>query len=694
MEMDYTAARGFAQESPGGWIFEIGNGSLTRRIQVIGGRIGTTSLIHNTNAEEYLEETLEEFAVELTRGAQKLTLSFREFAYTGHETPKWDDEERIIRVHLEAELEGTKLPLTLCYRALGGADYISKWIEIGKSDSDWTVESITIEAMRLKEMVEGVSPISRYPGQFPSGEDDVHTDPHLASTENPKSRFAFTERSRSVLTYWGFNEGFYFFTCDLLGVESFDSGKGLVMRARRFAPASEGLVTGEAVIGAYAGEPEIAFKRYREFLSKNWCVMRGKSVPVEWNSWFVTRSGGRPVLTDCERYVILEQLPAICEAGFYDALHLDLGWEGGKPLTPDEGKFPNGLDEIVRKASECGLDMAYWINPFSSNYWKSTIEEEHPEWLNPAKISGQSGAHAICPMTGYFDFVRERLVELAERRNARLILWDGSDWNIPYCTGTEHDHTSQGEFEVRAMLRLAELAQSVHEARPDAIIAAFSLPADNHRLGVLDQQQVSDTYAFPTGQAELLQRQQMYQMTWEHPYETIRSSWHGVSWHEASAVDMKERSLRELKTAVMSMIGNGANQAAGSIDLASARPEFVEFLKKLFAWRKRFERYFGVYQHVLGFPDGEAIDGEAHFIDGVGFIVLVNPKDEPQAIDLPLSEPELELPTDKAVSVYDWSDFENGRFLGRAKVGKEFEVELAGLEVRIIGVDVSESEAV
>jgi len=60
--------------------------------------------------------------------------------------------------------------------------------------------------------------------------------------------------------------------------------------------------------------------------------------------------------------------------------------------------------------------------------------------------------------------------------------------------------------------------------------------------------------------------------------------------------------MTELIHAEMSMIGNGLAQAGASIDLDQARPEFVAFLRKLLAFRKRFERYFNVYQHVLGFP--------------------------------------------------------------------------------------------
>jgi hypothetical protein len=410
-------------------------------------------------------------------------------------------------------------------------------------------------------------------------------------------------------------------------------------------------------------------------------------MPVSWNTWLVTLGEDSPIFADYDRDLLLEQILRMQEAGFYDTLHLDLGWEAGIPLQADSRKFTNGIREIARRADEAGLDMSYWVNPFSSSYWMSDLEEDHPEWLNPDKVSGRSSAHAICPMTDYFDYVKRRFVELVTRYNARNIYWDGGDWNIPRCSAENHDHKSQHELEVRATKRLSELALAVRETRPDAHVTAFSLPFDNHRLSVLDRQQVSDTHIFLTGQSELIQRQQIYQMTFEHPYRAIWGSWYGINWQEAGESNLS-KPLNELINAEMSMIGNGAPQSGASIDLAQAKPEFIEFLKRMFEWRRQFERYFTVYQHILGFPDGENIDGEGHIIDCKGFIILINPTNQEKTINLPLDEPELEISVGRKYKITDWSRFTDPQMLGRIKVGDKFELYFAPLEVKIIGVDI------
>ncbi len=54
-------ATGFTQQIPGGFVFEIGNGWVNRRMHYVGSRLATTSLVNNLSAEEYLEETTSEF---------------------------------------------------------------------------------------------------------------------------------------------------------------------------------------------------------------------------------------------------------------------------------------------------------------------------------------------------------------------------------------------------------------------------------------------------------------------------------------------------------------------------------------------------------------------------------------------------------------------------------------------------------
>ncbi|MCE5199849.1 MAG: hypothetical protein ABFD54_07340 [Armatimonadota bacterium] len=686
------AAIGFAQEIPGGYVFELGNSWIHRRIHSISGRIGTTSLVNALNGEEYLDQTNAEFEITVSGEGQKVVLDFKDFNIAGYETPDWNDEIKTIEVKLESEVNDELLRLSVFYQVRAGDSFMRKWIKIEPCDLlGWAITSVTIESIRMKEMVEGVIPMPRYTKTHSNNEDNVHIDPDKANVTEPERRFSFGDTSRAIVTYWGYNEGLFFFTESLTGEEDFHRPTGLIMKHRDFVPLTEGLTTGAAIIGAYSGAPEVGFRRYNEHLMNHWCVINGKNLPVEWNTWFVTREGNQPILSNFDRNLLFDTIERLRDAGFFDALHLDLGWESGWPLRIDSSKFPNGIAEVVRKAKDAaGLDMSYWINPFSCSYWRSSVEDEHPEWTVPGKTSGRSGALAMCVMSDYFEYVKKRFLDLVTEMNARSIYWDGNDWNIPECELQDHDHKNVDELRIKAWKRLAEICREAHEAREDLVISAFSLPLNNHRLCALDQEQISDTHKFPTIQAELIQRQQLYQMTWEHPYRAIRGSWYGVGWHEAGQDNLTKRPLHELFHAEMSMIGNGLAQAGGSVDFNTARPEFVEFLKKLFAFRKRFEKYFDTYQHVLGFPDGKSIDGAGHVIDDSGFIVLVNPTEDTLIVRIPLDAPELELSAAKKHELTDWSSLDHGTRIDSATIDKAPEIELEGLEVKYIGVNIRE----
>lgn len=682
-------ATGFAQDIPGGFVIEIGNNWLTRRVYSVSGRLATTSLVNNSHAEEYLDQTLSEFEIEITGAGRRVVLESGDFVCTGYRTHAWDESRRTVEAQLETRLDGVVLRVSVFYEAEAGADFIKKWVTVHPSELDgWVIRSVTVEKMKLREMVEGVVPRSRYPHRYRNHEDRVHSEPDKCDTSEPNKRFDYGDLARAVVSFWGYGEGLYFFMQSLTGKEVYHRPKGLVMRQREFAPLTEGVTTGPAIIGAYAGPPEIGFKRYNQYLIRNWCAVADKKLPVSWSTWMITLPGNQPLLGNYDRAFLLEYIDYIRDAGFFDILHLDLGWEADYPLKVDSAKFPNGISEITSRAKQAGLDMTYWVNPFSASYWKSKLETEHPEWLVPGKVSARSKATALCIMTDYFDYVKERFVALAAEMNARVIYWDGNDWEIPECRATNHDHRDQEELEVRAWKRLAELCDAAHEARPDLIFVCFSIPFDNHRLHWLDQEQISDTYSFPTVQSELIQRQQLYQMTFEHPYKAIWGSWYGINWHDAGSGDLSERPLEELIHAEMSMIGNGLAQAGGGFDLKHAPQELVEFLKKLFAFRKRFEHYFDVYQHVLGFPDGSNVDGEGHIIDGSGFIVLVNPTRENRTVRIPLDEPELELDAGKKHVLTDWSNLERGIPIGVYAVDTAPEITLGPLEVKYIGINI------
>ena len=102
--------------------------------------------------------------------------------------------------------------------------------------------------------------------------------------------------------------------------------------------------------------------------------------------------------------------------------------------------------------------------------------------------------------------------------------------------------------------------------------------------------------------------------------------------------------------------------------------------------KQRFPQFFGTYQQVLAFPDGQNVDGEAHIMDNKGFIVLHNPSDKPQRVAIPLNEPGLELKG--ALKLADWTQPDTPSSLGTARPDDKVEVEIPAGSVKFIGINI------
>jgi hypothetical protein len=139
----------------------------------------------------------------------------------------------------------------------------------------------------------------------------------------------------------------------------------------------------------------------------------------------------------------------------------------------------------------------------------------------------------------------------------------------------------------------------------------------------------------------------------------------------------------------MTQLGNGATQAGGSFDLANAPAELIKFVGKMFTFRKAFAPYFNVYQHILDFPNGQSVDGEAHMVDGQGFLLLYNPTDAPLTIDLPLDEPSLELSQSVSYNLSDWSNLDSGQAFSpsSARPGDKIPVTVPATGWKVIGLN-------
>jgi hypothetical protein len=229
------------------------------------------------------------------------------------------------------------------------------------------------------------------------------------------------------------------------------------------------------------------------------------------------------------------------------------------------------------------------------------------------------------------------------------------------------------------------LLDDLRAIKPKLRVVLWSPPPDIHWLAAVDQLQLSDMYEPKLGKSELLRRQELYFASFLYPNATIWGDWYGLGYRR-SREDGIGKPLNELKFAEMTQLGNGATQAGGSFDLANAPAELIKFVGKMFTFRKAFESYFTVYQHILDFPNGEKVDGEAHLINGQGFLLIYNPTEAPLTLDLPLEEPSLELNPTSIYTLSDWSNLDSGQALTTARPTDKIPVTVPAIGWKIIGI--------
>lgn len=141
--------------------------------------------------------------------------------------------------------------------------------------------------------------------------------------------------------------------------------------------------------GVYSGEERNSYIALREYQKKIRIHQPGRDEMVLMNTW-----GDRGQDSRISEKFVLAELEAGAKLGITH-FQIDDGWQTGRSpgsvlnggslrniwknkdyWVPDPAKFPNGLEPIVKKGKEVGIEVCLWFNPSSDNH------NEH--WENDA----------------------------------------------------------------------------------------------------------------------------------------------------------------------------------------------------------------------------------------------------------------------------------------------------------------------
>lgn len=224
---------------------------------------------------------------------------------------------------------------------------------------------------------------------------------------------------------------------------------------------------------------------------------RNKLRPVLYNSWYAT-----------EFNVNEEQQLALAKAAKELGVELfviDDGWFKGRDndhaalgdWTVDKKKFPNGLQPMIKKINDMGMDFGIWVEPemVSPN---SDLYRNHPDWAFyfPHRTSHE-GRHQLMlnlAREDVYQYLYKSLSDLLKGNNIKYIKWDQNrTLSEPGWPSAPPDE--QREVRIRYIHNFYRLIDSLRSRFPDVLFEDCSSGGGRIDLGMLsrmDQAWVSD----------------------------------------------------------------------------------------------------------------------------------------------------------------------------------------------------------
>ena len=147
----------------------------------------------------------------------------------------------------------------------------------------------------------------------------------------------------------------------------------------------------------------------------------------------------------------------------------------------DREKFPNGLEEIAEKAAKCGLKFGLWFN-IGTTYGQDEI---HEEWLakradgkiNHLGLNYDKSQPVLCFATEHRNYVLEKLDELCKRYNLSYFKLDFSSVFSPYgflpwgCHATDHPyHHSWNDSFIEMYRGMMKMRTELKKRHPNLIV--------------------------------------------------------------------------------------------------------------------------------------------------------------------------------------------------------------------------------
>lgn len=162
----------------------------------------------------------------------------------------------------------------------------------------------------------------------------------------------------------------------------------------------------------------------KTILPESW---RNKARPVLYNSWYATTFD----VNEDQQLALAK----IAKDIGVELFVIDDGWFKGRmddhaalgDWTVDKKKFPNGLQPMIKKINDMGMDFGIWVEPEMVNP-NSDLYREHPDWVfNFPNRTRHEGRHQLMLNLAREDvyvYLLNSLTDLLSQNNIKFIKWD------------------------------------------------------------------------------------------------------------------------------------------------------------------------------------------------------------------------------------------------------------------------------
>lgn len=332
-----------------------------------------------------------------------------------------------------------------------------------------------------------------------------------------------------------------------------------------------------AFVGGYTAGGFGEMSRHLHHYQYDYVIPSQDPRKVLYNSWEATYFdvNARDQMALAERAAKLGVELFVVDDGWFGERNHDRAGLGDWFVNQE--KFPNGLEELINKVHDLGMEFGIWVEPESVNP-DSDLYRQHPDWVYhfPTRGRTELRSQLLLNITKpeVKNYILKFMTDLLSKHNITFIKWD-MNRTVTQPGMKDHPLNRQKEIWIRHTQTLYEIWAELRERFPHVAFETCAGGGSRIDLGILryaDQTWPSDN----TDAFDRLSIQEGFSYVYAPKMMTC--------WVTEAVSGMNKRvtSLQyRFHSAMMGTLGIGSNLNEWSDELIEASAGFVQQYKEI-----------------------------------------------------------------------------------------------------------------